>query len=99
MTFRIRFTEEAGVDLVRLYRFQAERDPGSAGSALTSIKEAIHALETSPFIGRKGIPDDPMIRELLISYGASGYIALYEIEPGQIVTILAVRHQLEDDYH
>jgi plasmid stabilization system protein ParE len=36
---------------------------------------------------------------LLISFGTSGYLALFEIDDAQHVTILAVRHQREDDYH
>ncbi|GAP37931.1 death on curing protein, Doc toxin [Piscinibacter sakaiensis] len=39
------------------------------------------------------------MRELLIPCGSSGYVALFEIEDSATVTILAVRHQLEDDYH
>jgi ParE toxin of type II toxin-antitoxin system, parDE len=30
---------------------------------------------------------------------ADGYVALFEIEDASTVTVLAVRHQLEDDYH
>jgi plasmid stabilization system protein ParE len=36
---------------------------------------------------------------MLIEFGRAGYVALYEIESGDTVTILAVRHQREDDYH
>lgn len=32
-------------------------------------------------------------------FGDSGYVALFEIEPRHEVTVLAVRHQREDDYH
>lgn len=35
----------------------------------------------------------------MISFGATGYVALYEIEDASHVMVLAVRHQLEDDYH
>lgn len=42
---------------------------------------------------------NPYLRELVISFGAAGYVALFEIEPDDIVTILAVRHQRESDYH
>jgi len=36
---------------------------------------------------------------MLIPFGRSGYVALFEVESASTVTILAVRHQLEDDYH
>jgi hypothetical protein len=55
--------------------------------------------QSFPFTCRKADPDDPFLRELLVSYGTSGYVALYEIEGDHTVTILAVRHQREDDYH
>ncbi len=36
---------------------------------------------------------------LIVSFGTSGYVPLFEIESAEHVTILAVRHQREDDYH
>ena len=46
------------------------------------------------------VPDrNPFLRELLITFGASGYVALYEIEDELTITILAVRHPRENDYH
>ena len=44
-------------------------------------------------------PASPFLRDLVIPFGHSGYVALFEIEDAATVTILAVRHQLEDDYH
>jgi plasmid stabilization system protein ParE len=51
-----------------------------------------------PFVYRKA-GDSPFLRELLIPFRGAGYVALYEIEDAAHVTVLAVRHQLEDDYH
>lgn len=48
---------------------------------------------------RKAVADDPFLRELVIPFGASGYVALAEIDNERTVTVLAVRHQREDDYH
>lgn len=45
------------------------------------------------------MPGNPFLREMLISFGANGYVVLFEIEAKDMVTILAVRHQREDDYH
>lgn len=39
-----------------------------------------------------------LLRELLIPFGASGYVALFEIVNAEVVHVLAIRHQLEDDY-
>ena len=53
-------------------------------------------LTRSPFIYRKAGPS-PFRRELIVPFGAAGYVVLYEIEGGSSVNIVAVRHQLEDD--
>ena len=36
---------------------------------------------------------------MVIPFGAAGYVALFEIEDNATVTILAIRHQREEDYH
>ncbi len=102
MTFRVRFTEEALADLQRLYDFALQRDDGdwtAAERALDAIRNAIVLLETAPFSCRKAIAHDSFLRELVIGFGATGYVALFEIEDARTVTVLAVRHQREDDYH
>jgi len=55
-------------------------------------------LTKLPFSCRKATPDNPLLRELVISLGRSGYVALFEIDDPKTVTVLAVRHQREDDY-
>lgn len=102
MTFRVRFTEEALADLQRLYDFALQRDDGdwtAAERALDAVRHAIMLLETSPFSCRKATAQDSFLRELVIGFGASGYVALFEIEDASTVTVLALRHQREDDYH
>lgn len=102
MSYTVRFTKEAEADLVRLYEFLLEQDPHStelAERALARIVQAIDLLKQFPFTCRKASAHAPYLRELLISFGAAGYVALFEIEPNDIVTILAVRHQRESDYH
>jgi len=102
VNYRIRFTEEAENDLIRLYEFILARDEGdwvTAERSLEAIKNAIRSLELTPFSFRKASPDTPFLREIIVPFGASGYVALYEIETNETVTILAVRHQREDDYH
>lgn len=102
MSYQVRFTEEAEADLVRLYEFILAKDSSDwslASRALEAIKNGIRGLELSPFSYRKATSDNPFLRELIIPFGASGYVALFEIDNDQTVTILAVRHQLEEDYH
>lgn len=102
MSYRVRFTEEAEGDLIRLYEFilaRNESDWSLAERALSAIRNAIRSLELSPFSFRKAIPNNPFLREIVIPFGASGYVALFEIDTEETVTILAIRHQREDDYH
>jgi len=102
VTFRVRFTREAELDLVRLYEFILDRDVTDralAERALEAIRHAITGLERSPFSYRKASGgDSPFLREVVIPFGDSGYVALFEVEDSDVVTILAVRHQREDDY-
>jgi len=99
--FVVRFTAEAEADLLRLFDFLLECDIGAAERAESAIAKALELLEIFPFSCRKasGGAGSAFLRELIIPFGNSGYVALFEIEAGGYVTILAVRHQREDDYH
>lgn len=99
MSFNVRFTPEAEDDLVRLYSFLLQEDMLAAEQALTALRKAIDLLRDFPFSCRKAVADNPFLRELLILFGQSGYVMLFEIDGQQSVTVLAVRHQREDDYH
>ena len=102
MTFEIRFTGSAAEDLERLYDVILTRDTQDvslAERALRAVYEGVATLRTSPFTCRKAQSNLPFLRELIIPFGRSGYVALFEIDDSDTVTILAVRHQLEDDYH
>ena len=105
MTFRVRLTREAQDDLERLFDYVLERElsrPGGdlelAERALAAIRAGVETLKTSPFTCRKA-GQSPFLRELLIPFGHSGYVALFEIVDPTDVVVSAVRHQLEDDYH
>jgi len=102
MAFTVRFTEEAHQDLERLYDWLLQRAEGDfvvAERALEAIADGIVVLELAPLSCRKATAADPFLRELVIGFGASGYVLLFEVEDSQTVTVLAVRHQREDDYH
>lgn len=99
MSYRVRLTKEARDDLLRLYEFQLERDIDVAERARQATSKAIELLREFPFTCRKVAPENPFLRELVIPFGASGYVALFRIEDQYTVTILAMRHQLEEDYY
>ena len=76
----------------------AATSPYAAKRALLVIREAFTPLTHAPMIGRL-FEDSDGLRELFIEFGASGYLALYRFEPAlDAVTILAIKHQREDDY-
>ena len=96
--YKVRFTPDAEEDLLRLYEWLLERDVNAAERALDAIRAAIELLRFSPFTCRKAARETPFLRELVIPFGAGGYVALFEIDTRDTVSILAVRHQREDDY-
>ena len=105
MSYRVRLTREAEQDLERLFEFVLERDLEHDGGdlehaerALRAIKDGVATLSTSPFTCRKA-SHSPFLRELVIPFGRSGYVALFEIVDSIHVVVAAIRHQLEDDYH
>ena len=95
---RIVYSGRANRDLERLHEFMLDQ----AGSAVTtravrSILEAVEFLDRHPQVGR---PVEHGLRELVISYGKTGYLALYRFDlKFDEVRILALRHQREEDYH
>ena len=97
MSFRVRFTRGAKEDLRRLFEFLAERDIAAARRARKAIAKSIDFLTDFPWSCRKAIPDNPFVRELVIPFGNTGDVALFEIDD-KGVTLLAVRHQREDDF-
>ncbi len=100
MTYEVRLTAEALEDLDRLFDFLLKRDKDAAERALAAIERAVALLAYSPFSCRKALlQKNPRWRELLIPFGHSGYVALFEIDDGDTVTVTAVRHQREEDYH
>ena len=99
MKYQVRYTKAAKEDLLRLYKFLVENDLEVANSAFEAIRKSISLLQDFPFTCRKASLENPFLREMVISFGAGGYVALFEIEADSVVTILAVRHQREEDYH
>jgi len=99
VSYRVRYTKSARDDLLRLFAFLLEHDLHAAARAREAIGKGIAFLQEFPFSCRKAAPDNPFLREMLIPFGAAGYVALFEIENNETVTILAIRHQREDDYH
>ena len=82
----------------RCRRFLAVKAPDIARRAGQAIERQFSLLETAPDIGRP-FPEMPELRELVIAFGDSGYVAMYRHEPAaDVVYVLAFRHQKEAGY-
>lgn len=99
MSYKVRYTLAAKEDLKRLFTFLAEQDIQATKHARKTIAASIQLLEQFPFTCRKADCGSTYLRELVIPFGGAGYVALFEIEDNETVTVLAVRHQREEDYH
>jgi plasmid stabilization system protein ParE len=90
------YSSRAFADIERLTDFLIESDPVAAAETVDLISEAVAILKRHPLVGR---PVDGEIRELIISRGKTGYVALYSHEDEyDVVLILAIRHQREAGY-
>jgi plasmid stabilization system protein ParE len=92
----VAYSARALADLDRLFDYLAATSPIAAGAAGAAILDAVGILERHPQIGR---PVRGRLRELVISHGRAGYVALYRVSAGaDRVEILAIRHQREAGY-
>jgi len=93
---RIVYSANALENIERAFSFLAQHDPGSATHAVEAIRDGIETLRHHPFVGRR---IEGEIRELVISFGRTGYVALYRfIAVQDLIRILAIRHQREIGY-
>lgn len=99
MSYRLRLAPTAQEDLERLFSFLAAEDLEAAIRAREAIAKAYEFLQAFPFACRKVDPRNAWLREIVISFGHAGYVALFEIDDDSTLTILAIRHQREEDYH
>ncbi len=91
-------TEGAAEGLEQCRKFLAAKAPEVARRAGQAIERQFLLLETAPDIGRP-FTEMPELRELVIAFGDSGYMALYRHESADdAVYVLALRHQKEAGY-
>jgi len=93
---RLLYTHNALSNMERMVDFMLQDDPAIALQTFDLIESALTILTRHPLVGR---PVEHGLRELLISRGATGYIALYRYnEVLDEAMVLPVRHQREADY-
>jgi len=90
------YSRRALFHVERAFELLAEHDPAIALAAARAIRTAVEALAAHPFLGRRVSGE---LRELVISFGKTGYVALYRFVPStRQVRILAIKHQRELRY-
>jgi plasmid stabilization system protein ParE len=96
--YRVRLTKEADHDLEELHESPVVRNLQAAARAGEALHAALDVLKRFPYACRKSeTVNDPSLRELLVPFGGGGYVVLFRIAL-ETVTIIAARHQREDDY-
>ena len=87
------YSARALKNLERAFEFLLAENPAAALVAADAIISAVEMLASHPLVGRRVEGD---LRELVVSFGATGYIALYRyvVQLDQ-VRVLALRHQRE----
>jgi len=100
-TYALVIAQSAKDDLERLHSFAADIDPDMAEGTLKTIKSAFEILTRHPHTCRKVQSADLSncaLRELVIRFGNTGYLALFELVDEEFALVLIVRHQRESDY-
>jgi plasmid stabilization system protein ParE len=93
---RLQFARRAFDDLDRLTDFLLDGAPELVAETVPLIVGALRILQEHPLIGR---PVEADLRELLISRGRTGYVALYRYNPAKdVVLVLRIRRQRELDF-
>lgn len=104
MTFKVEFTPEADADLNRLFDFLLDRaetveDAMRAYQAVEALRTAANShLAITPYSCRKVGPRSTL-RELIVPFGATGYILRFDIRTPELVVVIGARHQREEDFH
>lgn len=97
MSTRWLLAAEAAADLERLTDFLLASAPEAALATVDIVLDGLGILASHPLVGR---PLPHGLRELVISRGRTGYLALYRYDPqADLALVLALRHQRENGYH
>lgn len=99
--YQVEVSDAAQADMERLHDFLSDFDMRLADKAIGEILKGYEFLKIFPQSCRLASFNVPgsSYRELIVNFGKSGYLVLFEINNEETLTIIAVRHQRESDYH
>ncbi|MCC7546297.1 MAG: type II toxin-antitoxin system RelE/ParE family toxin [Burkholderiales bacterium] len=93
---QVTFTATALEDLERIREFHGPEAACIAAVQIEKVLQATRILHDHPMVGRVVRRE---VRELVISHGGGGFLALYRFYPQRdLVRVLHIRHQRELGY-
>ncbi len=93
---RLVFAPQAAQDLKRLTEFLLDTNPHAANETVSVLVDGLSILKQHQLVGRTV---EQGYRELVISRGRTGYVALYSYDAiRNVALILAIRHQRESGF-
>jgi toxin ParE1/3/4 len=92
LNYRVRVSDFATADMVRLAAFLKSKSSPAASDAIDRILEAVDSLRVMPLRGKLNAGE---LRELPVRFGSFGYVIQYGVER-EDVTVLRIFHALED---
>ena len=90
---RIFVSDAADKDLLQIYSYLAERNPGAARSLAGEINEKFENLSRFPFIGRERTSLSPGLRSIVVG----AYVIFYSIEDDRIAVIRVLHGRRDID--
>jgi plasmid stabilization system protein ParE len=97
MSYLVVWSPKAIEDVERAYQFLASKSIEAAKAMAAGILQKAEILENSPEAGRPANDLEAEHRELIVPFGASGYVLLYEVYNENVI-VLALKHQKEAGY-
>jgi plasmid stabilization system protein ParE len=93
---RLVFAPQTAKDIKRLSEFILDTVPAAAKETVAILVDGLSILKLHPLVGRTV---ENNYRELVISRGRTGYVALYAYDAiRDIALIIAIRHQRESGF-
>jgi plasmid stabilization system protein ParE len=99
--YNVEISDAAQEDMERLHDFLSDVDMHLADKAIGEILKGYDFLKIFPQSCRLASFNEPgnTYRELIVNFGKSGYLVLFQINDEKTLTIVAVKHQRESGYH
>lgn len=94
---KVTLSREVIQQIAAIREYYENIGPEVAERAKTAIAVKLKQLQRHPASGRP-VAEAHGLREIVIPFGATGYVALYRVDEGKDVVVLAIRHQRQAGY-